>query len=80
MGYLSDKDRKERFRSFIASAALAIGAVISLPAISVADEDGVTFWLPGIYGSLAAVPQHPGWQITAVNYFDSSISARTAAA
>ena len=26
-----------------------------------ADEGGISFWLPGIYGSLAALPQQPGW-------------------
>jgi hypothetical protein len=46
--------------SLAASTALSIGAVISLPAISFADEDGVSFWLPGLFGSLAAVPQQPG--------------------
>jgi hypothetical protein len=38
---------------------------------SYADEDGVSFWLPGLFGSLAAVPQKTGWQVTAINYFDS---------
>ena len=50
-----------------------------LPAVSFADEEGVSFWLPGLFGSLAAVPQHPGWQVTAINYFDS-VSASGAAA
>ena len=53
------------------STALAIGAVLAVPAISVADENGVSFWLPGIYGSLAAVPQQPGWSFAAINYYDS---------
>ena len=58
-------------RSFAASIALALSAAIVLPAVSFADEDGVSFWLPGIYGSLAAVPQQPGFTFTAINYFDS---------
>jgi hypothetical protein len=66
-------------RSFAASAALALSAAIVLPAVSFADEQGVSFWLPGLFGSLAAVPQHPGWQVTAINYFDS-VSASGAAA
>ena len=46
-----------------------------------ADEGGVSFWLPGIYGSLAAAPQQPGWSFAAVNYFDSvSASGSIAAA
>jgi hypothetical protein len=42
--------------------AVAIGAAASLmPGASLADEGGVSFWLPGLYGSLAAVPTAPGW-------------------
>jgi hypothetical protein len=26
-----------------------------------ADEGGVSFWLPGLFGSLAAAPEQPGW-------------------
>jgi hypothetical protein len=49
-----------------ASSALAIAAVISLPAISLADEGGISFWLPGIYGSPAAVPAQPGFALVPV--------------
>jgi len=66
-----NRDFQSRLFSFAASAALAIGATLSLPATSHADEDGISFWLPGIYGSLAAVPQQPGFTFTAINYFDS---------
>jgi hypothetical protein len=44
-------------RSGLACGALALAAVFSVPGISVADEGGVSFWLPGLYGSLSAVPQ-----------------------
>ena len=57
--------------SLMTSTALAIGVVTSLPAISFADENGVSFWLPGLFGSLAAVPQQPGWALTVMNYYDS---------
>ena len=56
-------------------AAVASVAIISLPATSFADEDGVSFWLPGIYGSLAAVLQQPGFTFTAINYFDLGVQA-----
>ena len=40
-----------------------------------ADEGGVSFWVPGLYGSLAAVPQQaPGWSATAI-YWHDSVSA-----
>ena len=39
-----------------------------------ADEGGVSFWVPGFFGSLAAVPQQPGWSLTNV-YYHTSVSA-----
>ena len=40
-----------------------------------ADESGVSFWVPGTYGSLAAVPQAaPGWS-AAIIYWHDSVSA-----
>jgi hypothetical protein len=38
------------------------------PAIARADEGGVSFWLPGQYGSLAATPQTPGWALGSIYY------------
>jgi len=37
-----------------------------------ADEGGVSFWLPGQFGSLAAVPGAPGWSVGAVYYHTSA--------
>jgi hypothetical protein len=42
--------------------------------MSVADEGGVSFWLPGQMGSFAAVPADPGWSLATV-YYHSSTSA-----
>jgi len=39
-----------------------------------ADEGGVSFWLPGIFGSLAAVPQQPGWSLS-TTYYHTEVSA-----
>jgi hypothetical protein len=40
-----------------------------------ADEGGVSFWIPGFFGSLAAVPaQAPGWSVTSI-YYHTSVSA-----
>src|SRR5215470_7718426 len=36
-----------------------------------ADEGGVSFWVPGFYGSLAATPQVPGWSIATIYYHTS---------
>jgi hypothetical protein len=37
-------------------------------------EAGVSFWLPGLYGSLAAVPQQPGWALATI-YYHTSVKA-----
>jgi hypothetical protein len=42
--------------------------------IALADEDGVSFWLPGTYGSLAAAPLQPGWALGVV-YYHATVSA-----
>jgi hypothetical protein len=53
--------------------AVATGALV--PTGSLADEGGVSFWLPGMFGSLAAVPQQqPGWALATV-YYHTTVSA-----
>jgi hypothetical protein len=39
---------------------------------ALADEGGVSFWFPGQFGSLAAVPLEPGWSLPVVYYHASS--------
>jgi hypothetical protein len=68
---LEGKRLRSSLLSFAMSITLAIGTVTSLPALSRADENGISFWLPGLFGSLAAVPQQPGWGLTVMNYYDS---------
>ena len=41
---------------------------------ALADEGGVSFWVPGFFGSLAAVPQQPGWSLANI-YYHTSVSA-----
>ena len=43
------------------AAMLSVLAALSLTNAARADEGGVSFWVPGFFGSLAAVPQVPGW-------------------
>jgi len=51
------------------------GLVMTVTGATVsADEGGVSFWLPGQYGSLAATPAAPGWSLPVV-YFHSSVDA-----
>ena len=46
------------FRSALVVSALGL---LSMPGTAIADESGVSFWVPGFFGSLAATPQVPGW-------------------
>src|SRR5262249_29130106 len=41
---------------------------------ALADEGGVSFWIPGLYGSLAAAPLQPGWT-TSFTYYQTNVSA-----
>jgi hypothetical protein len=54
--------------------ALVIAIGIGAPTIAAADEGGVSFWLPGLFGSLAAAPQQPGWSLTTI-YWHDDVSA-----
>src|SRR5262249_10832638 len=68
--------RVDRTRSIRPIAAIAVFAlaIISAPRSAVADEGGVSFWVPGFFGSLAAAPQQPGWTLTSF-YYHTSVSA-----
>jgi hypothetical protein len=57
-------------RAFAVLTAIAAVAPEPLQA----DEGGVSFWLPGLFGSLAAVPSEPGWSFAAL-YYHSSVNA-----
>jgi hypothetical protein len=62
---------KQRVANAIFGFALVIGVAIGTPRIAAADEGGVSFWLPGLFGSLAAAPQQPGWSLATIYYHDS---------
>jgi hypothetical protein len=66
--------RKDGWRSSTATIFLCVGILSVSSSISLADESGTSFWLPGTYGSLAAVPGTPGWAVAAV-YYHTSVSA-----
>ena len=59
-------------KAFLAFALATASTIIFTTGLSFADEGGVSFWLPGFFGSLAAVPQQqPGWAFATFNYYDS---------
>ncbi len=60
---------KNDFRQTVISAgfgtaALLTGCIASAPAM--ADNGGLSFWLPGTFGSLAAAPGVPGWAYSTI--------------
>ena len=54
------------------AASCALAALAPKPAL--ADEGGVSFWVPGFFGSLAATPQQPGWSLATI-YYHTSVKA-----
>lgn len=55
-------------RASLVSAGLLLAASLQSAR---ADENGISFWLPGQFGSLAAVPMTPGWSLGTVYYHTS---------
>jgi hypothetical protein len=66
--------RVKSVRSPFSAAAFSILIVASTPQASLADEGGVSFWLPGLFGSLAAVPGTPGFSFSNILY-NTNVSA-----
>jgi hypothetical protein len=57
----------------VAAIVMASATILSSHGAS-ADESGVSFWVPGFFGSLAATPQQPGWSLAMIDYH-TSVSA-----
>src|SRR5882757_10155929 len=53
---------------------LCAGILSTASSVSRADESGTSFWLPGTFGSLAAVPTTPGWSVATI-YYHTSVKA-----
>jgi hypothetical protein len=51
---------------------LAALSCFYFPRTAAADESGTSFWLPGQYGSFAAVPSDPGWSFESAYYHASA--------
>jgi len=61
-------------RSISTLAVISIAFSTAIPQTATADEGGVSFWLPGLFGSLAAAPQQPGWSFADI-YYHTSVGA-----
>jgi hypothetical protein len=61
-------------KQILLASAATVGVLLAAPGLARADEGGVGFWLPGQLGTLAAVPQTPGWNLGIIDYY-TSVSA-----
>ena len=61
-------------RRSAATVLLAIAVIASAPTAAIADQGGISFWLPGLFGSLVALPGEPGWSVTSL-YIHTSVAA-----
>lgn len=78
MAHAKSEQRRGRWlmHAGFALAALMFGV---LPEPVLADQAGVSYWVPGRFGSLAAVPTVPGWSMAEV-YYHTTVGASGAAA
>src|SRR5450631_3912005 len=72
---MAQRESRIRWIGLVAASA----ALVFTPEVSRADESGISFWLPGLNGSLAATPTTPGWSVAAI-YYHTSVNASGAAA
>lgn len=61
-------------RGLAATALALLLGMLAAPRAAQADEGGVSFWIPGFFGSLAAAPLQPGWSATTI-YYHTSVDA-----
>jgi hypothetical protein len=61
-------------RTLVAAWAMAAAVIGVTSRAALADETGVSFWLPGTFGSLAAAPGQPGLQ-GATTFYHTSVEA-----
>src|ERR1700731_685309 len=65
---------KTALRASAATALICVGLLSASASSALADESGVSFWVPGNYGSLAAVPGTPGWAVASI-YYHTTVNA-----
>lgn len=61
-------------RRYALAAAVLISAAVLPSQPSGAGEGGVSLWIPGFFGSLAATPLQPGFSFAAL-YYHTSVEA-----
>lgn len=71
--------KRNRRPAGITLSMLGLGAaLLARPEPLFADESGVSFWIPGFFGSLAATPSVPGWSWA--TYYHTDVSSGAGAA
>jgi len=65
---------KRSAQQLVVVTSLGFAAAVMTPQPALSDEGGVSFWIPGFFGSLAAAPQQPGWSVATI-YYHTSVSA-----
>jgi hypothetical protein len=70
----SGRTAAARRRTAGIAAGVLAPAIMLFSQCALADEAGVSFWLPGFFGTLAAAPQQPGWSLANI-YYHTSVSA-----
>src|SRR6478609_3236495 len=66
---IASNKRSKTSHRWAFAAGVALCACI--PTSCFADEGGVSFWLPGLFGSLAATPLQPGLTFSSTYYHTS---------
>jgi len=80
MRQLASKTRTSLFIAAMAPIAIVASVMLTGPRQAMADEGGVSFWLPGQFGSLAAAPSQPGWAFADILYLTDTRSGGQVAA
>src|SRR5262249_42565995 len=62
------------FGRALAFVVVVLGGVMAAPTLARADEGGVGFWLPGVFGSLTATPLVPGFAFSTI-YYHTAVDA-----
>ena len=60
-----------RWRAIAGVVAALTCHVAATTTPALADEGGVSFWVPGFFGSLAATPAQPGFSFAVIGYHTS---------
>jgi hypothetical protein len=70
---LASTGKRDRLGAALVAMGISL-AIIGAPREAMADQGGISFWLPGVFGSLAATPLQPGWSLATL-YYHASTSA-----